>query len=171
MADKFHDDWEVIPYDLNKKPKEDPDAYALVPANTERQLAAMSSRQRSSTQSFYAQPVLTVPPQPLLLKGPSTKQEAIVKVPAGTRILPPRPNERVIGVKTNRSGKITSICYTMAEERPYFEGVRAPKVCFIPLKEAPKHALDSFETPPKRRKTVADVDEEVCRTNKLIMEL
>jgi len=36
MADEFHDDWEVVPFDLNKKPKEDPDAYALVPANTER---------------------------------------------------------------------------------------------------------------------------------------
>jgi len=48
MADEFHDDWEVVPFDLNKKPKEDPDAYALVPANTERQLAAMPSRQRNS---------------------------------------------------------------------------------------------------------------------------
>jgi hypothetical protein len=61
MAEEFHDDWEVVPYDLNKKPKEDPDAYALVPANTERQLAAMPSRQRSSTQSYHAQPVLTAP--------------------------------------------------------------------------------------------------------------
>jgi len=81
---------------LNKKPKEDPDAYALVPANIERQLAAMPSRQRNSTQSYHAQPVLIAPPQPLLLKGPSAKKEAIVKVPAGTRILPPRPNERVV---------------------------------------------------------------------------
>ena len=59
---EFHDDWEVVPYDLNKKPKEDPDAYALVLANTERQLAAMPSCQRSSTQSYYAKPVLTAPP-------------------------------------------------------------------------------------------------------------
>jgi len=44
MADEFHNDWEVVPYDLNKKPKEDPDACALVPANTERQLAAMPPR-------------------------------------------------------------------------------------------------------------------------------
>jgi len=41
MAEEFHDDWEVVPYDLNKKPKEDPDAYTLVLANTERQLEAM----------------------------------------------------------------------------------------------------------------------------------
>ena len=171
MADEFHDDWEVVPYDLNKKTKEDPDDYALVPANTERQLAAMPSHQRSSTQSYYAQPVLTAPPQPLLLKGSSAKKEATVKVPADTRILPSRPNERVIGVKTNRSGEISSFRYTMEEDRPYFEGVRTAKVCFIPPKEASKHALNNLETPPKRHKTIADVDEDVRRLDKVIIEL
>ena len=53
MAEEFHDDWEVVPYDLNKKPKEDPDARALVPANTERQLEPMPLRQRSSAQSYH----------------------------------------------------------------------------------------------------------------------
>jgi len=171
MADEFHDDWEVVPFDLNKKPKEDPDTYALVPANTERQLATMPSYQRSCTQSYHAQPVLIAPPQPLLLKGPLAKKEATVKVPAGTKILPPRPNERVVGVKTNRSGEISSIRYTMEEERPYFEGVRAAKVRFIPPKAAPKHALNALETPPKRRKTIADVDEDVRRLDKVIIEL
>jgi len=70
----------------------------------------MPSRQRSSTQSYYAQPVLTAPPQPLLLKGPSTKQEVIVKVPADTRVLPPNPTEMVVGVKTKMSGKISIVC-------------------------------------------------------------
>ena len=78
MAEEFHDDWEVVPYDLNKKPKEDPDARALVPANTERQLEAMPLRQHSSAQSYHAQPVLTASTQPLLLKGPSAKKETIV---------------------------------------------------------------------------------------------
>ena len=170
MAEEFHDDWEVVPFDLNKKPKEDPDAYALVLANTERQLAAMPSRQRSSTQSYHAQLVLTAAPQPLLLKGPLAKKEPTVKVPAGTRILPPWPNERVVGVKTNRSGEISSIRYT-TEERPYFEGIRAAKVCFIPPKAAPKHTLNALETPSKRRKTIADTDEDVRRLDKVIIEL
>jgi len=129
----------------------------------------MPSRQHSSTKSYYAQPVLTVPPQPLLLKGPSAKKEAIVKVPAGTRILPTRPNERVVGVKTNRSGEISSVRYTTEEERPYFEGVRVAKVRFIPPKEAPKHALNALKTPPKRRKTIGDVDEDVRRLDKVII--
>jgi len=92
-------------------------------------------------------------------------------VPAGTRILPPRPNERVVGVKTNRSGEISSIRYTTEEERPYFEWVRTTKVRFIPPKTAPKYALKALETPPKRRKTIADVDEDVRRLDKIIIEL
>jgi len=127
--------------------------------------------QRGSAQSYHAQPVLTAPPQPLLLKGPSAKKEATVKVPAGIRILPPRPNERVVEVKTNRSGEISSIRYTTEEERPYFEGIRAAKVCFIPPKAALKHALNAFETPPKRRKTIVDIDENVRRLDRVIIEL
>jgi len=110
-------------------------------------------------------------PQPLLFKGPLAKKEATVKVPAGTRILPPRPNERVVGVKTNQSGEISSIRYTIEEEMPYFEGDRAAKVRFIPPKAAPEHALSTLETPPKRRKTIADVDEDVRRLDKVIIEL
>ena len=92
-------------------------------------------------------------------------------MPAGTRILPPRPNERVLGVKTNRSGEISSIRYTTEEERPYFEGIRAAKVRFIPPKAAPKHALNALETPPKRRKTIVDIDEDVRRLDRIIIEL
>ena len=92
-------------------------------------------------------------------------------MPAGTRILQPRPNERVVGVKTNRSSEISSIHYTTEEERPYFEGIRVAKVCFIPPKAAPKHALNALETPPKRRKTIADIYEDVRRLDKIIIEL
>jgi len=131
----------------------------------------MPLRQRSSAQSYHSQPVLTAPPQPLLLKGPSAKKETTVKLPGGTRILPPRPNERVIGVKTNRSGEISCILYTTEEERPYFEGIRAAKVCFVPPKAAPKHALNAFETPPKRHKTIVDIDEDVRRLDRVIIDL
>ena len=171
MAEKYHDDWEVVPFNLNMEPVEDPDARALVPANTERQLEAMPLRQRSSAQSYHAQPVLTAPPQPLLLKGSSSKMKTTIKVPTGTRILPPRHNERVVGFKTNRSGEISSVSYTTEEERPYFEGIRAAKVRFIPPKAAPKHALNAFETPPKRRKTIVDIDEDVRRLDRVIIDL
>jgi len=54
MAEEFHDNWDVVPFNLNMKPREDPDARALVPAKTERQLEAMPLRQRSSAQSYHA---------------------------------------------------------------------------------------------------------------------
>jgi len=92
-------------------------------------------------------------------------------VSVGTRILPPRPNERIVGVKTNRSGEISSIRYATEEERPYFEGIRAAKVRFIPPKASPKHALNAFETPPKRRKTIVDIDEDVRRIDRVIIDL
>ena len=81
------------------------------------------------------------------------------------------PDPRVVGVKTNRSGEISSIRYTSEEERPYFEGIRAAKVRFIPPKAAPKHALNAFETPPKRRKTIVDIDEDVRRLDRVIIDL
>jgi len=84
---------------------------------------------------------------------------------------PPRPNERVVGVNTNQSGEIRIIRYTTEEERPYFEGIRAAKVCFIPPKAAPKHALNALETPPKHRKTIVDIDEDVRRLDRVIIEL
>ena len=92
-------------------------------------------------------------------------------MPAGTRILPPKPNERVVGVKTNRSSEISHIRYTTEEERPYFEGIRAAKVCLIPPKAAPNHAFNALETPPKRRKTIVDFDEDVRRLDRIIIEL
>jgi len=173
MADSSNPDWKIVPYgiDLNKKPKADPDSKALVPVNSERQLAAFPPHQCSASHSYYAQQVLTTPPQPLLLKGPPVKQGTLVKVPAGTKVLPPMPNDRVVGVKTNMSGEISSIRYTTEEERPYFKGVRAATVRIITPKEAPKHALNSFESPPKRHKTIADLEKEFHERDGVILEL
>ena len=89
MAEKLYDDWKVVPFNINMEPAEDPDARALILANKERQLEAMPLRQRSSAQPYHAQPVLTAPPQPLLLKGSSSKTKTTIKVPTDTRILPP----------------------------------------------------------------------------------
>jgi len=122
MANSSNPSWKIVLYriDLNKKPKADPNSKALVPVNSKRQLAAFPPHQRSASHSYYAQPVLTAPLQPLLLKGPPVKQGTLIKVPAGTKVLPPKPNERVVGIKTNRSVEISSVRYTTKEEHPYF---------------------------------------------------
>jgi hypothetical protein len=82
-----------------------------------------------------------------------TFQGPIVKLPVGTKVLPPKPNETLLGVKKNRSGEIICAKYT-TRERPYFEGVHAHpnKVKFIPTKEAPKRTLVASEAPPMRAK-------------------
>jgi hypothetical protein len=65
-------------------------------------------------------------------------------------------------VKKNRSGEVVCTKYTTGE-RPYFEGVHThlSKVKFISPKEAPKRALTASEAPPKRRKTIADIEKEL----------
>jgi septal ring factor EnvC (AmiA/AmiB activator) len=89
------------------------------------------------------------------LKGP------VVKLLAGTKLLPPKHNETLVGVKTNKSGEIVCAKYS-TRDRTYFEGVRAhpSKVKFLPLMDAPKRALAASETPRKRRRTVADLEKE-----------
>jgi len=98
-------------------------------------------------------------------KGP------IVKLPEGTKILPPKPNETLLGVKRNKSGEIICAKYTMGD-RPYFEGVRAhpTKVKFVPPKEVSKQTLAAFEA-PKRRKTVADLEKELRKQGETISSL
>jgi hypothetical protein len=86
-------------------------------------------------------------------KGP------VVKLPAGTKLLPPKHNETLVGVKTNKKGEIICAKYSTGE-CTYFEGVHAhpSKVKFLPPEEAPKHALAKAEAPRKRRKTLADLE-------------
>jgi septal ring factor EnvC (AmiA/AmiB activator) len=86
-------------------------------------------------------------------KGP------VVKIPARTNLLPPKHNETLVSVKTNKKGEIVCAKYNTGEHT-YFEGVCAhpSKVKFLPPKEAPKHALAKAEVPRKRRKTVADLE-------------
>jgi hypothetical protein len=88
-----------------------------------------------------------------LSKGP------VVKLPDGTKLLPPKHNETLVGVKTNKKGEIVCAKYSTGEHT-YFEGVRAhpSKIKFLPPKEAPKHVLAKAEAPRKHRKTLADLE-------------
>jgi septal ring factor EnvC (AmiA/AmiB activator) len=86
-------------------------------------------------------------------------KEPIVKLPAGTKLLPPKHNETLVGVKTNKKGEIVYAKYSTGKHT-YFEGVHAhpSKVKFLPPEEAPKHALAKVEAQRKRRKTLADLE-------------
>jgi hypothetical protein len=66
---------------------------------------------------------------------------------AGTKILLPKYDEELLGVKTNKNREV--VCTkNSTREHSYFEVVRAhpTKVKFIPPKEAPKLSMVSFET-------------------------
>jgi hypothetical protein len=69
-------------------------------------------------------------------KGP------VIKLPAGTKILPPKHNETLVGVKTNKSGEIVCAMYS-TRERTYFKGIHAhpSKVKFLSSKDAPNAPL------------------------------
>jgi hypothetical protein len=153
----------MVPYgiDLNSIPKENPDSKALIPVSDALPLTAIPPKPRSYGQSYFAQSVLAAPRHPLLLKDASPKGP-VIKLPMGTKILPPKHNETLVGVKTNKSGKIVCTKYSTGE-RTYFKGVHAhpSKVKFLPPKDAPKHALVASEAPRKRRKTVADLEKEL----------
>jgi hypothetical protein len=96
--------------------------------------------------------------QHLLLEDKPSKGP-VIKLPAGTKLLPPKHNETLIGVKTNKKGEIIRAKYS-TREHTYIEGVRAhpSKVKFLPPEEASKHALTKFEAPRKRRKTLVDLE-------------
>jgi hypothetical protein len=102
-------DMRMVPYgiDLNSIPKENSDSKALIPVSNALPLAAIPPKPRSYGQSYFAQPVLTAPPQPLLLEDAPPKGP-VIKLPTGTKILSPRHNKTLVGVKTNKSGEIIS---------------------------------------------------------------
>jgi hypothetical protein len=153
-------DKRIIPYglDLNSIPKEDLNCKALIPVSNAQPLATIPPRPHSYSQSYFTQPVLIALLQlPLLEDKPS--KGPVVKLPAGTKLLPPKHNETLVSVKTNKKGEIVCAKYS-TREHTYFEGVRAhpSKVKFLPPEEAPKHALAKAEALCKRHKTLADLE-------------
>ena len=125
-----------IGIDLKTIPREELECKAIIPIDEPVLLATIPPHYYGC--SYYAQPICT---KPLLLEGAPSKGPVIALL-AGTNILPPKRNEKLLGVKTNIKGEVICAKYT-TEDRTYFEGVRAHlmKVKFIPPKEAPKSAM------------------------------
>jgi hypothetical protein len=107
--------------------------------------------------------MLLTPQERLLLKD--APKGPMVVVPKNTKLLPPQPNERIVGVKTSKLGEVTYVKYTNATPRISLDGIRAApsQVKFIPLREAPKRfAPSSLERDAKRPKmTIAMLEDRV----------
>jgi hypothetical protein len=77
-------------------------------------------------QSYFAQarqPTLLAPQDRLLLEDAPRGPKIIVL--KDTKLLPPGPNERIMGVKTNNLGEVPCVNYTTATPRVSLEGIRA----------------------------------------------
>jgi hypothetical protein len=122
---------QIIPYDHKGK--------AIVPVNDPEPIETIPPY---ASQSFFAQP----------------RSNALIKLPAGTKLFPPRPNETLLGVRKDRFGNIRSQKY-IAGSRLAIEGVRANTgaVKFIP----PTEAGQRLPGRPRNRKTVADCVQDI----------
>ena len=93
------------------------------------------------------------------MKGPT------IQVPKDIKLLPSRPNETLMSVKTNKFGEVTCAKYTTATPRVAFDGVRAAprQIKIIPPKETPKRSAPApLEREEKRqRMTVAALEKRV----------
>ena len=92
---------------------------------------------------------MIVPPPPHLLLKDKPRQPNVaptIKVPKMISIIPPRPNERLTGVNTNKFGDITCAKYKSITPRLSIDGVcAAPKqVKVVPPKEKKKRAPPSI---------------------------
>ena len=122
----------MVPYgiDLNQLPREDRNSKAIVIVHDAHPLATIPPSQRGYGQSYYAQPVLIAPQQPLLLKGP--REGPVVDMRTETRMLPPIPNKRSIGVKTNAGES------SQASNTPLKKNVLTSRG-FVPRRLEPSH--------------------------------
>lgn len=145
MADK-----QIIHYgmDLNQPLLVD-DSLAIVLAQELALLAAIPPKKWSYEQFYFAQvrqPMLPSSLELLRLKDAPPKGP-IIKLSKDVKLLPPKPNEILTGVKYDKLGQVICAKYTSGTTHPSIDGVRAhpSKVKFIPPKEAPKRA-----PPPQR---------------------
>jgi hypothetical protein len=81
-------------------------------------------------QSYYTQATSTLrlSPQPsrLSIEGPHHQQEMLkFRVSKEFNLLPPKPNEVLMGLKTNKFGDVTCMKYRSTTPRTSFEGVQA----------------------------------------------
>jgi hypothetical protein len=139
---------QIIPYgaDLNKKPEEAL-ALSVVPL---RGIAPVSLNQSYFAQAIH-HPVIAPPPSRLLLEDKPCQRETVfghldapklIKVPKEINLLPPRLNETLMGVRTNKFGDVTCAKYKLVTPRVTIDGVWAApeQVKVVPPKEKKKRA-------------------------------
>jgi hypothetical protein len=103
------------------------------------------------------------------MKGP------MIQVSKNVKLLPPRSNEMLMSLKTNKFGEVTCAKYTTATPRVAFDSVRAApgQIKIIPPKETTKRPAPApLEKEEKRpRTTVAALEKRIDLLTQTIMTL
>jgi hypothetical protein len=109
-------------------------------------------------QAFYARtiPCLTLaPPSPhFTVEGkPGEPKVLTFRIPKELNLLPPRPDEMLTRLKTNKFGDVTYMKYKKTTPRVTLDGVRAmpEQIEVVPPKKRPSSSSELSE--PKRQKT------------------
>ena len=121
---------EIVPYGVDE-----PIPLSIIPPQEEAPVP--------SNQSYFAhairRPVLAPLPPHLLLKDKPHQPDAppMIKVLKEINLVPPKANETLTGVKTNKFGDVTCVNYKSVTPRLSIDGVRAvpEQVKVVPLKE------------------------------------
>ena len=158
----------MIPFgiDLNTISREEPESKAIIPIEEPVPLAIIPPQPHCYGQSYFAQPIHT---KPLLLEG-APSNGPIVALPTGTNILPPKRNEKLLGVKTNKKGEVVCAKYTTGERALRGFALIHRRSNSSP-EEAPKSAMAIAKTPWKRSKTMADLEKELAEQCTIIASL
>jgi hypothetical protein len=82
-------------------------------------------------------------------KGPK------IAISKDVKLLPPRSDEKLVSVKTNKLGEVTCVKYTTTTPRVSLDGIQAAlgQVKFIPLRETPKRSAPPLEREERRPRT------------------
>jgi hypothetical protein len=164
--------------DINKPPPSDKiDADELHPSDDSmalaiiqpKELAVVPSKELAVTspkeivpapkpQAFYARTIpcltLALPLPCFTIEGkPDEPKVSTFRVPKELKLLPPRPDEMLTELKTNKFGDVTCMKYKKTTPRVTLDGVRAmpEQIKVVPPKKRPSSSSEPSE--PKHQKT------------------
>ena len=99
------------------------------------------------------------PSQERLFLKDKPQQMKTIQVPKEVKLLPSKPNEKLVDVKTNKFGDVTRVKYITATPRVSFDGIRTTpaQVKMMPPRETLKRsALAPLDREGKRQRTTVD---------------
>ena len=129
---------EIVPYGVDE-----PIPLSIIPP---REVAPIPSNQFYFAQAICCLVITSLPSCLLLQDKPCQPEASKIKVPKEINLLPPKANETLTGVNTNKFGDVTRAKYKSVTPCLSIDGVRAApeQVKVVPLKEKKKRVPPSI---------------------------